>query len=155
MAYYAAQIANYFIERGQKDGVTVDPLKVQKLVYLAHGWYLHFHHALLVSDQIEAWKYGPVVPGLYFAFRRNGAKTIAERAKVPDCAPYLNEKTISFLNQIWHCYGRWSGIDLSMLTHETNCAWDLARRTNDTPWNDAVIPNELIEDEFRGRRARH
>jgi uncharacterized phage-associated protein len=38
----AKTVANYFLELGRRDWVAVDPLKLQKLVYLAHGWSLQF-----------------------------------------------------------------------------------------------------------------
>lgn len=154
MAYSAAQVANYFIDRRRKENVRVDPLKVQKLVYLAHGWHLHFLKEPLITEKIEAWRYGPVVPDLYMAFRQWGSCSIGAGMEEPRNAAPLDSKTVSFLSQIWEPYSSRSGIELSMLTHEPGRAWDLVRRANDTPWNDAVIDNELIADEFRRRKAK-
>lgn len=152
MAYSATQIANFFILKGLEEGVKVDPLKVQKLVYFAHGWHLYFHKSPLIRDGIEAWRYGPVVPNLYYAYRKFGTSTIKETAPEPEgCLP-LDERTNAFLGQIWKSYGRYTGLDLSMMTHEPGYAWDMTRRENATPWNDAVINNALIQDEFSRRK---
>jgi len=40
MAYDAKIVANYFLDLADRDHVFVSPLKLQKLVYLAHGWSL-------------------------------------------------------------------------------------------------------------------
>lgn len=154
MSYSVAQIANYFIERGTTEGVKVDPLKLQKLVYLAHGWHLFFKQSPLIDDRIEAWRYGPVVPYLYRMARQYGSGPVSSRFSEPAAVLPLNHDTENLLAQVWKTYGRKSGIDLSMLTHEPGYAWDLTRRTNETPWSDAVIENVLIEDEFRSRQTK-
>ena len=144
MAYFAAQIANDFIRRGVEDGVNVDPLKIQKLVYLAHGWHLAF----------VAWKYGPVVPDLYREFRGLGNSSIKEQVCIPVGAPFLDERTKSLLAQVWQKYGRISGIELSALTHQQGYAWEMARRGNSGGWNSPDIPNDWIKDEFQRRLAK-
>jgi uncharacterized phage-associated protein len=154
MPYFASQIANYFIERGSRENVKVDPLKLQKLVYLAHGWHLLFENAPLIREQIEAWRYGPVVPYLYRLARRYGSLSIGSRLPEPQGGLPIDPRTERLLNEIWRVYGQKSGIELSMLTHEPGYAWDLTRRSNETPWNDAIIENSLIQDEFKGRQAR-
>ena len=73
MAHFAARIANEFVLRGLNDSVTVDPLKVQKLVYFAHGWHLAFLSQPFILEDVEAWKYGPVVPELYRDFKKFGS----------------------------------------------------------------------------------
>lgn len=37
MAYTPQHIANYFLERAEREGVRVSPLKLIKLVYIAYG----------------------------------------------------------------------------------------------------------------------
>ena len=42
MGYSAKAVANYFLSKyGRKKGIT--PLKIQKLVYIAHGWHMACH----------------------------------------------------------------------------------------------------------------
>ena len=72
MENYALSIANYFIELSQQDGRILRPLKLMKLVYIAHGYML----ALLdrstdgtKRERVEAWQYGPVFPSVYYSFK--------------------------------------------------------------------------------------
>ncbi|WP_366513810.1 type II toxin-antitoxin system antitoxin SocA domain-containing protein [Planktotalea sp.] len=44
-------------------------MKLQKLVYIAYGWHLALSGKKLFTEEIEAWKHGPVVPSLYHEFK--------------------------------------------------------------------------------------
>ena len=54
-------VANKFLELGERDGVSdITPMKLLKLVYIAHGWHLALSEGKkpLVNEASEAWKYG-------------------------------------------------------------------------------------------------
>lgn len=153
MPYLASQIANYFIIRGRAEDVKIDPLKMQKLVYLAHGWHLAFEKRPLICETIEAWKYGPVVPSLYRQFRDYGYSTIDKEMPVFALADKIDARTEALLNQVWLKYGHISGVSLSAMTHESGYAWELARRGHEANWNSPDIQNVWIQDEFERRRA--
>ena len=73
----ATHIANFILDSADRDGVQdVSILKLLKLVYIFFGWsaVLRPDSEYLFSDPIEAWKYGPVVPSLYYELREDGAK---------------------------------------------------------------------------------
>ncbi|MFQ5632018.1 MAG: Panacea domain-containing protein, partial [bacterium] len=57
--YDSRLIANYFIDFARKDGVAISPMKLQKLVYFAHGYYLAITGQPLIEEEIQAWRYGP------------------------------------------------------------------------------------------------
>lgn len=59
--YSSFDIAKKILKLAKKDGVSVDTMKLLKLVYITHGWYLGFNEEPLISDEIQAWKYGPVI----------------------------------------------------------------------------------------------
>jgi len=151
----AKTVANYFLDLAWRDGVPIDPLKLQKLVYLAHGWSLVLLKRPLIREPFEAWNYGPVVPSLYRAFQKFGASPITEHApEEPMGNPYgLDDQTKSLLDAVWGTYRKLNAIQLSMFTHEPGYAWDLTRRNGHMfPWGSSPIPNELIANEFTRRQ---
>ena len=76
MGYSAKAPANYFI--GKYGRFKISPLKLQKLVYISHGWHLAIFDRELVDDEYaEAWQYGPVFPSLYHEFTEFGANPMA------------------------------------------------------------------------------
>jgi uncharacterized phage-associated protein len=153
MCYSASQIANEFIRRGIAGNEPVDPLKIQKLVYVAQGWHLVFLGKPLIKDKIEAWRYGPVVPSLYRMCRKYGVSPIDAMVDEPSNAPKLNAEDKAIIDEVWKKYGPRSGIELSMMTHEPGSAWDIVRRGNPDDWNSPVIPDLYIKNEFQQRKA--
>jgi len=147
----AKTVANYFLGLAGRDRVPIDPVKLQKLIYLAHGWSLRFLNRPLIREPFEAWRYGPMVPALYEEFKRFGASPITAFAReVPGESAYgIDPETKSLLDTVWKRYGSLSSVQLSMLLHEPGYAWELTRRRDAlTPWGGPTIPNDLIAEEF-------
>ena len=71
--YPSRAIANYLIENSPHG---LDPLQVMKLACIAHGFTLGLYDRPLLEDDVEAWKYGPVVRRIY-AFIPGGSGAIA------------------------------------------------------------------------------
>ncbi len=148
MPYPALVVANAFVRMGLEAGRPVDPMKMQKLVYLAHGFNLALLDKPLISERIEAWPYGPVVPTLYYTFKHYRSQSITEEATT-DSGSRLDATTQDLLSQVWAKYGGRNAIDLSMLTHEPGYAWDITRKgCQPGSWSSPEISQDLIKDEF-------
>jgi len=155
----AVAVANYFVTKAFEDSVPITLLQVVKLTYLAHGWHLgHTHGKGLILEQVQAWKYGPVIPSVYVAFRENGDSPIKELAKSWSIngfqtlkVPKTDSRT-TLLDNVWKAYGKYSGPQLSELTHQHGTPWDLV-------WNEfdgkngyaVVIPDALIQKHYEER----
>jgi uncharacterized phage-associated protein len=126
-------------------------MKIQKLVYLAHGWNLALNGPALIKQEVQAWPYGPVIRTLYDEFKRYRASPITEKARVPEDAASLDENAKRLIQAVWSKYRPYSAIQLSMFTHEPGYAWDLTIKDRG-PYS--IIPNEMIRDEFVRRRQR-
>jgi uncharacterized phage-associated protein len=144
-------VANGFLALARRDGEILDPMKIQKLVYLAHGWNLAFHGDPLIKQNVEAWRYGPVIPTLYHEFKKFRASPITENAPTPEDAEELSAGANALMEVVWGKYRPYSAIQLSMFTHEPGYAWDLTIKECG-PYS--IIRNELIRDEFQRRRQR-
>ena len=56
-------------------------MKVQKLVYFAHGWHLGITKKPLINEQVEAWPYGAVIPSLYDYLKQWGLILSSSRSR--------------------------------------------------------------------------
>jgi uncharacterized phage-associated protein len=117
----ALDCARYFIHRAQDDGQPITNLKLQKVLYYAYAWYLTDNRSRLFGDEIQAWRHGPVIPNVYFEYRRFGWEPITIAGPVPELPPGVR----SFLDEIWDDFGRESAVVLRQMTHQ------------ETPWVDA------------------
>lgn len=150
--YDSRTIANYFLYLAHRDGVRITPMKLQKLVYFAHGHYLAITGKPLIRDEIEAWQYGPVIPNLYHSIKRFGSDHITDKSIIQDdhfIEQIPKDLTIKkFLNKIWDIYGNLSAVQLSKMTHEKGGPWE---RTWSEFSRNVDIPDDLIYDFFKSR----
>ena len=65
---------------GEKSSWTLTHLQMQKMLYIAHMYYLGINNQPLVDGYFEAWDYGPVHPDLYHYMKRYGADPIPQEA---------------------------------------------------------------------------
>ena len=163
MPYDAKAVANYLLELAENDGKPISPLKLQKLVYFAHGWHLAIKGEPLLTDCVEAWEWGPVIPDPYHEFKDFGNGSINRRAtqwlmrqgKIRVTQPTIdscddaeaNESTKALLKKIWAVYGRFTAIQLSNMTHEDGSPWDRTRQKYGARKN-ADIQDEWIKEDF-------
>lgn len=146
--YDARQIANWFVQRAAADGRQLTIMQLLKLVYISHGWHLEMRHAPLFPNKIEAWKFGPVIPEVYNAFRGQG---VSVQNPIPINGQPISSHDVHLLEQIYGSYGRMPAQKLSDMTHEPGGPWDQATKA----WGYfAPIPNELILPHYQAKRAR-
>ena len=147
--YSPAAIANFFLKRARREGENITQMKLHKLVFYAHGWNLGIFERPLLNETVQAWKYGPVVPSLYYEFLEYGSAPIDRLAGVWDPETDLqtdDKDTLWLLDRVWQVYGKFSASQLSALTHEPGSPWDQT-------WSQAEgikkeISNGLIQNYF-------
>lgn len=120
------------------------PMHVLKIVYVCHGWMLAANDEALITEPVEAWTYGPVVPTVYHRYKRYGAQSILEGAD--DRSGELGESAKALIGVIEEAYRPYTAVQLSALTHQPGTPWDVTRRRHGIG---AVIPNELIQSHFK------
>ena len=62
-------------------------------------------------------------------------------------------ETIEFSDEIWEIYGKYTGPELSKLTHEEGTPWDTTRKQERMPIHNlgVVIPDDTIWEYYDGR----
>lgn len=147
VSHSSLSVARYLLDRAEQDGRVLTPMKIIKLVYMAHGWMLGLYGRPLISDDAEAWRYGPVIPDLYQAVKRFGGKPVPpDSICAPDDETGFDHDEVSIMDQTMNIYGRRTAIRLSRMTHAPGTPWDtIYNKIGDQ----FVIPNDLIEEHYR------
>lgn len=83
-------IAREFVKLGVLRYATSDATRLMRMVYIAHGYYLAWYDRPLISEDVEAWECGPVIPALHTCLERG--RTIALSRLDGDCVLTEEEK---------------------------------------------------------------
>lgn len=124
-------------------------LELQKVLYVAQMYHLGRTGSPLISEEFEAWDYGPVVPDVYARAKGFG------RSAVPNVfhwVPPVVEGTpeMGTLRTIAESTKNFTPGQLVDITHWVGGAWAKVYRPNQ---KGIKIPNEMILDEYRARDA--
>lgn len=153
----ALSVANYFVQKSLDDNKDLKPLKLMKLVYIAHGYMLALLDRSVFNprfDKVEAWKLGPVVPSVYHSFKMYGNSPILkltgalQGARIVDgnmvadyIEPILKDKeAIRVCDYVWYRYGtQYNDSTLVSLLHRQGSPWATVYEEG---------KNNIIPDEF-------
>lgn len=137
----AVAVAKFILNKAQSQGLSLTPMQLLKLVYIAHGWMLGRHGRPLFSEHVQAWQYGPVIPSVYQAVKQYGSNAIETINSTLDVAFDADEQ--SMMDFVVKNYGSVNGIVLSTATHQPGTPW---YQTWAVAQNSAPISNDLIQN---------
>ncbi len=120
----ALSVAEYFIDKANKDKKPITNKKLQKLVYYTQAWSLVLKNKKLFNEKIEAWVHGPAIKSLYIKYRKFGFNPIQKRVD-NTLLKSLSSENKKLLDSVWSVYGGFDADYLEMLTH------------SEIPWNEA------------------
>ncbi len=136
---HAKDVARYFLAiQDDESGELITNLKLQKLCYYAQGFSLAIYGRPLFREDIQAWKYGPVIAELWRDYNTYGHNPIPPPTDV-DYNLY-DKDTKELLNEVYEVYGQFSARKLRDMTHE------------EPPWKEAdggVISTDSMKKYFK------
>lgn len=154
----AIAIANYFVDKANKEDHSPHPLtllRLVKYVYIAYGFAMAILDKVIIDkrfDTVEAWKYGPVIPSVYHSFKYNGNNPITKKSLIAisededgklkfKCPEITDENIIMILDFVWERYKNKSTSELISLLHRDNTPWAYCYR----PGKNVDIPDEMTK----------
>ena len=132
----------------QSTGWTVSNLALQKLLYIAHMIFMGQHNGQpLISEEFEAWDYGPVLPRVYHRVKGFGSAPVGNVFhSVPDILDDSDEAKM--LDEVGTKLGKLPAGKLVAATHWEKGAWSANYVAGQ---RFVVIPNNDILEEYRNR----
>jgi len=153
MPYSANTIAYAFVQKGISEGKYMTQMKLQKMVYFAHGYHLAKYGEALVKEVFQAWKYGPVIPSIYQSYKLYGSDPIFNTELIAKSVnDFLNPTELSesakdAIDYTWQLTRKLSANQLSNWTHIDGSPW--AKVYNPIEWS-IPIDNNSIKEYFKG-----
>ncbi len=140
-------VAEYLINIQVEIELLLSNLKLQKLMYYCQAYHLAITDKPLFKDDIQAWRYGPVVPSIYEKYKeyKNNIISPSEiRRKDRTNNNLLNSLAVGIISQVLNGYGRLNAIRLMQMTHAED------------PWKNAynegecsVIRKEVMQKYYK------
>lgn len=125
-------LSKYVINKFNNDDAPITNLKLQKVLYYIQGYFCREFGHFAFDDDIYCWKYGPVVPSVYYEFNFNGAQQLVCKS-VNLCLTEIEIKLID--NIICHC----KSLSSSQLVEKTH---------HESPWDNTSIGNIIAKNEI-------
>lgn len=158
----ALSIANYFVQKSLDGNRDLKPLKLMKLVYIAHGYMLALFDKSVFNkrfDTVEAWKFGPVVPSVYHSFKSYANTVITEKTggfvnvemeNGQEVAEYYepilqDENAKRVCNVVWNIYSKYTDNTLVTLLHAVGTPWSAVYEEG----KNNIIPDELTKKYYQ------
>lgn len=144
MAYNVYDIANLIL-RLANNGYGSEPIsnmKLQKLLYYEQGYHLACFDEPLFNEDIEAWKFGPVVPQIYEKYKCHQDQPIMPE----DGEVQMSGQHYELFYNVFTFFNKYSAFGLMEKTHN-ELPW-LETSKNGSEFNH-VIPKALISEFFK------
>ncbi len=153
--YDSRAVANSILHNANETGKKLTPMQLIKLVYVANGWSLALLNRPLISEQIQAWQYGPVIPNVYRAFNRFGSAAITEYASDMfsklEYRADMDDEEKRLIAAVVNSYGHMHAFQLSNKMHEADTPWT---KTYNASGPYSVISPDLIKEHFLELKAK-
>jgi len=148
----ALQLGSELVRRCAARNQPLTNLSAQKLAYFAHGWHLALLGSPLVDETFEAWRYGPVLPELYHAFKAFSNNPIPADHPLIREQEELAPESISgkLIDRVLDVYGKFGSFGLVDLSHDVKGPWYPAYHD---PKVSSLIGNDAIKSYFETLRA--
>lgn len=156
--YDSRRAANLLLHEANRVGIDITHLALHKLLYLSHGLSLIENGRPFVSGYFEAWRYGPVHPAVYSAFKEAGEAPIGFKARGQDALtgehmdlPEIDSPSARLLVQrVLTGYGRLSSGRIVEIAHARDGPWDfVVKKSRASVVFGMRIPDDVILQRFR------
>lgn len=150
-------VANFFIKKAAEDRQDIDLIKLVKLCYFGYGWALSILEKRLIDEDIQAWKWGPVIPSIYHSFKHHGREPITEFTPSIEMSSEegiqqqkyfsIDEETDEgrILSIVWGIYRNRTFSELVDMTHKKGTPWYKVYKPHS---RGMPIPDEEIKKHF-------
>ncbi len=151
--YSASLIAASFVQKAIDEGNPVTQMKLQKMVYFAHGYNLAKLDEPLIKENVQAWKFGPVIPVIYNDYKLYGNLPIINFDKSTSIYSWIDVSNSNLgtdakeaIDYTWRATAHLSAADLSSWTHKDGSPWQQVYSEQDMS---IIIDNDKIKDYFK------
>ena len=117
MRYHAMNVADYVISYSNDHNMPISNLKLQKLLYYIQAASLVETGNPAFTDKITAWRYGPVVESVYYAYRIHINKNIDHPTERDDPPQEIRTSDQLVFKKVINSYKKYDSFAMVRKTH--------------------------------------
>lgn len=141
-------IANTFLKYAKDEGIKLNHMKLQRLIYLFYKEVLQSLDIKVFSEPFHVWQHGPVLLSVHTIFGKYKEKPITdfyvEDKDIFYTLDLTRELTLArIFERVWATYKNYNATYLAMLTNKADTAWDKALKRKDVILSD----NDIYEEQ--------
>ena len=157
-------MSNYVILFCQNMGVTITPLKLQKILYYIQAWHIaKFEKESLFDTLPEAWVNGPVYRQIYNQYKGSFFKNaniqatldedgLAQALMAKQSEMDLDEKQLTLVNAVLDAYSKLSDERLVLMTHSEDPWTEIRKNLLPIERSDKKLSVDTIYNYFNRRK---
>lgn len=110
-------LVDYIIIKLDDLSISLNHLKLQKLLYYTQAWFLAFNEKPLLEEKFESWSHGPILTDIYNRFKSRGMYDPIIRGDVinDEVENYLHKDITDHINSVIETYASFSSTQLETL----------------------------------------
>ena len=147
--YTSVQVGNYLILKYGRIGF----VKLQKMVFCAHGWHLALRDKPLICEKVEAWQSGPMYPSIYHKRDSLPSNLPIPSIEEADLRRIEDSSIRDYLDAIYKRYDVYNAFDLNCITQAEGTPWFQVTEkylTGDEQFpRHLFIPDDLIKEHYK------
>lgn len=117
-------------------------LKIQRLVYISHGWNLGLFEERLIKEDVEAWQHGPVIRELHEILKRI-RRPLEENDFPTDAEKIKEERSKKLVKKIFDVYGKHTAGKLVDITYKEGTPWYKTTEDNISFYKTVIPVNDI------------
>lgn len=137
----AIEVAEMFRRISGRYKHTMRPVKLMKLVYLAHAYKLALCESPLIEDEILAYKFGVYIPKLHERLKLHGNRVVKESLAK---RLFIDQPSHEIIMIVKEQFIQYSGSYLSSLTRKPDDPWGMSYVQGQMN----LIPDKLIRSYY-------
>ena len=142
--YNSILVAKYLLALANQKKRNLNVTKVQKLLFIAYGYFLSKLDVKLLDETPKAWPFGPVFPKT----QKKVDYTVVYDVNAPEFDELRQDSIITdILNTIIDSYSKFTASQLSDWSHMEGSPWDRSTKKPGFQWN-KEINEEYIKEYF-------
>ena len=141
----------------------ITPVHVLMLTYLAHAYTLAIIGRPLFRDNVEAWKYGPIIPVVHGTISNIRENTIHSlyycgtglnndydiKIREIELSDALDDKEKEIIDSVVKSYGSWTGGEILTLVREEGTPWS----KHYVEGHHNILPDKITHEYYSKRVA--